>query len=335
MIKPRSRIVGIGHYVPERVVTSHEVEMQFGLCEKLGVPQGFIERMTGVKERRWAKPGTTNSELAAEAAKRAMDMAGVGSREIDCIIFAACGQDVTEPATANIVQERLGARNAQVFDLKNACNSWVNAIDVMDSLVGSGKVRCGLVACGEYASYYIDRELENGRDLTMKLSGLTLGDAGAAAIVQPATDERGILKSVFHSDGRQWPLAVVEKGGTKYGWGRPLFRSDSARLLTVAAKELPPVIWRASRDLGWKPRDVDAIVPHQVSSSFAHKMCALMGVAKDRCIITLDTFGNCAAASVPLALSLGVSDGRIREGNKVALLAAAAGFSAGVVGMIW
>lgn len=334
-LKPRSRILGVGHYVPDRIVTSAEIEHGLALNERFGVPQGFIERMTGVSERRWADKGTTNSGLAARAALAAMDNAGVVARDIDCIIFAACGQDVAEPATANMVQERLGARRAHVFDVKNACNSWVNALDVMDSLVAAGKVKCGLVASGEFASYYIDKDINSADELQSKISGLTLGDAGAAAIVAPATDERGILSSVFHSDGRQWPLAVVKSGGTMYGWDTPKFHSLSARLLAVAAKELPSVIWSASRKLGWNPRDVEVIVPHQVSSGFARKMCGLMGVPVERCIITLDHFGNCGAASVPLALSRGAADGRVKSGDRVALLAAAAGFSAGVLGMIW
>lgn len=334
-LTPRSKILGIGHYVPERIVTSAELEHDLRLHERLGVPSGFLERTTGVSERRWADKGMTNSELAARAARAAMDNAGVGARDIDCIIFAACGQDITEPATANILQERIGARGAQVFDVKNACNSWVNALDIMDSLISSGKVKCGLVASGEYTSYYVDRDIKTAEDLNTKLSGLTLGDAGAAAVIGPATDGRGILSSVFHSDGRQWPLAVVKSGGTMFGWDKPIFHSASARLLAVAAKELPPVIWRASRKLGWNPREVEVIVPHQVSSGFARKMCMLMGVPAERCIITLDHFGNCGAASVPLALSYGVHTGRVKTGDRVALLAAAAGFSAGVVGMVW
>lgn len=331
----RSRILGMGHYVPDEVVTSGDLESELDLVRRLGVPKGFLERTTGVAERRWAAPGTTNSELAANAARVAIENAGVSVRDIDCIIFAACGQDIAEPATANIVQERLGAHNAQVFDVKNACNSWVSALDIMDSLVATGKVKCGLVTSGEYISYFVDKAIETPEDLNTKLSGLTLGDAGAAAVIGPSDGHRGILKTVFQSDGREWPLAVIKTGGSMFGWDKPKFHSTSARLLAVAARELPPVIWRASRELGWKPRDVDVIVPHQVSNSFARKMCMLMGVPIERCILTLEKFGNCGAASVPLALSYGVHEGRVKDGDRVALLAAAAGFSAGVVGMVW
>ena len=332
---PRTRILGMGHYVPDQVVKSSDLESELDLVRRIGVPRGFLERTTGVAERRWAPPGTTNSELAAKAARAAMDNAGVSAKDIDCIIFAACGQDITEPATANIVQERLGIRNAQVFDVKNACNSWVSALDIMDSLIATGKVKCGLVTSGEYISYFVDKTIETPDDLNTKLSGLTLGDAGAAAVVGPSDGHRGILKTVFQSDGREWPLAVIQSGGSMYGWTQPKFHSSSARLLAVAARELPPVIWKASRELGWKPRDVEVIVPHQVSNSFARKMCMLMGVPIERCILTLEQFGNCGAASVPLALSHGVATGRVKDDNRVALLAAAAGFSAGVVGMIW
>ena len=334
-ITPKSRILGIGHYLPERIVTSAELEHELGLCDRLGVPRGFLERTTGVSERRWAEKGMTNSELAARAGRMALEHAGVRVHDVDCIIFAACGQDITEPATANIVQDRFGARNAHVFDVKNACNSWVNALDLMDSLVATGKVKCGLVTCGEYASYFVDKTIVTPNDLATKISGLTLGDAGAAAVVTPSDGHHGILATVFQSDGREWPLAVIKAGGTMYGWDTPKFHSASSRLLAVAAKDLPPVIWKASRKIGWRPRDVDIIVPHQVSSSFARKMCILMGVSVERCIITLDQFGNCGAASVPLALSHGVHAGRVKTGDRVALLAAAAGFSAGVVGMLW
>jgi 3-oxoacyl-[acyl-carrier-protein] synthase III len=136
---PRSRIAGIGHYVPERVVGSAALEKELCLTDRLGVPAGFIERMTGVAERRWAPPGTATSDLAALAAERALAAADLDAGDLDCIVFAAVGQDLAEPATANILQERLGARRAHVFDVKNACNSWLNGIDLADSLIATGR----------------------------------------------------------------------------------------------------------------------------------------------------------------------------------------------------
>jgi 3-oxoacyl-(acyl-carrier-protein) synthase III len=334
-LSPRSRIAGIGHHIPERVVSSQDLEEQLALAKRFEVPAGFVERMTGVAERRWASPGTTNSELAALAAEKALAAAGIDAGAVDCVIFAAVGQDLAEPATANILQDRIGARRAQALDVKNACNSWVNGIDVADSLIASGKAECVLVAAGEIASFFVDLDIPDYRTLLRRLSALTLGDAGAAAIIVPTTEERGILATVFHSAGEEWPLATVNGGGTRFGWGTATFESQSSKLLAVAERQLPPLILAASRKVGWKPAEVDLIVPHQVSTAFSRKMCQAMGVSFERCMVTLDRYGNCGAASVPLALSVAAESGRLSAGDKVALVAAAAGFSAGVVALTW
>lgn len=330
-----SRIVGIGHWLPDNVVTSESLERELGLTDRLGLPLGFIERTTGVRERRWAPPGMSNSEIAALASVEAMRMAGVAAEDIDCVIFAACGQDLAEPATANMVQDRVGAHAAHAFDVKNACNAWMNAVDIADALIAMGKVRCALIASGERISFNVDRDIKNLEDLTTKLAGLTLGDAGAAAIMAPANGQSGVVHSVFQSDGRHWPIATVKGGGTRFGWGNQLFESSSAELLALAEAKLPPVIWHACCATGWTPQEFDVIVPHQVSKGFTRKMCHLMKVPFERCLISLDRYGNCGAASVPLALSLGCAGGRLQPGDRIVLVAAAAGFSVGITCMVW
>lgn len=330
-----SRIAGIGHWLPDAVVTSEDLERELGLTDRLGLPSGFIERTTGVKERRWAPPGMSNSEIAGLASIEAMRNAGVAAGDIDCVIFAACGQDLAEPATANMVQDHVGAHGANAFDVKNACNAWMNALDIVDALIAMGKVRCALIASGERISFNIDRDIESTEELTTKLAGLTLGDAGAAAIVMPSDGRRGVVHSVFQSDGRHWPIATVKGGGTRFGWGTQLFESSSAELLALAEAKLPPTIWKVCAATGWTPQDFDVIVPHQVSKGFTRKMCQMMQVPFERCLISLDRFGNCGAASVPLALSLGQAGGRLKEGDKIVLVAAAAGFSVGISCMVW
>lgn len=332
---PRSRIAGVGHYLPERVVRSEALEKELCLTERFGVTAGFVERMTGVAERRWAPPGSANSDLAALAAERAMAAAGLDAGAIDCVVFAAVGQDLAEPATANILQDRLGARRAHAFDVKNACNSWLNAVDLADSLIASGKAGCVLVATGEVSSFYIDLDIPDYRTLLQRLSALTLGDAGAAAVLVPATGERGIRGTFFQSAGEEWALATVAGGGTRFGWGTSRFESQSSKLLAVTERRLPPLVLKASTAVDWKPSEVDCIVPHQVSTGFVRKMCLAMGVPFERCVVTLDRYGNCAAASIPLALSLAVDTGQLAPGHKVALVAGAAGFSASVIALVW
>jgi 3-oxoacyl-[acyl-carrier-protein] synthase III len=151
----------------------------------------------------------------------------------------------------------------------------------------------------------------------------------------PAKGERGIRGSFFESAGEEWALATISGGGTRFGWGTSRFESQSSKLLAVTERRLPPLVLKASAAVGWKPSEVDLIVPHQVSTGFVRKMCQAMGVPFERCMVTLDRYGNCGAASVPLALSLAAESGRLSAGDKVALVAAAAGFSAGVVALTW
>jgi 3-oxoacyl-[acyl-carrier-protein] synthase III len=151
----------------------------------------------------------------------------------------------------------------------------------------------------------------------------------------PAKGERGIRGSFFESAGEEWALATISGGGTRFGWGTSRFESQSSKLLAVTERRLPPLVLKASAAVGWKPSEVDLIVPHQVSTGFVRKMCQAMGVPFERCMVTLDRYGNCAAASVPLALSLAAESGQLAPGHKVALVAGAAGFSAGVVALVW
>jgi 3-oxoacyl-[acyl-carrier-protein] synthase-3 len=316
-------------------MTSERLERELGLTARLGLPPGFIERTTGVRERRWAPPGMSNSEIAGLASIEAMHMAGVAPEDIDCVIFAACGQDLAEPATANMVQDYVGAHVAHAFDVKNACNAWMNGLDIVDALIATGKIRCALIASGEHISFKVDRDIKSVDHLATKLAGLTLGDAGAAAVVAPSDGRGGIVHSVFRSDGGHWPIATVKGGGTRFGWGNQLFESASAELLALAEGKLPPVIWQACRATGWTPQDFDVIVPHQVSKGFTRKMCQMMNVPFERCLISLDRYGNCGAASVPLALSLGCEGGRLQPGDRIVLVGAAAGFSVGITCMVW
>lgn len=330
-----SRIAGLAHWVPDRVVTSAWLEDELKRKDRLRLPQGFLSFSTGVRERRWSEPGTANSDLASRAALAAIERAGVEPEDIDCLIFAACGQDITEPATANIVQHQLGAVNAHVMDVKNACNSWLNALDIMHAYICLGRVRCGLVVTGELGSFVNGSEYTEGDDPLHSLAELTLGDGGAAAVMVRSDNGRGIQGSYFRSDGSKWELATISGGGTRFGWGTQKFQSRSAELVATAAEQLSASIKAAADEVGWTFDEVDLIVPHQVSMPFAKQLCQSLDYPFERCAMTVDRFGNCAAASVPISLSVAAEQGRLQPGHKVALIGAAAGISSAVIAMIW
>jgi 3-oxoacyl-[acyl-carrier-protein] synthase-3 len=210
----RTAILGIGTYLPERVLTSSEIEA--GIADVgIAMSPGFIERATGVGARRIAAERENASDLAVAAALEALESAGLGPLDVDLLIFAAASHDVTEPATANIVQAKLAAHRAQVFDLKNACNSLVTALDVADSYVQSGRARVVLVATGEMPSRATDLRFRSRDDVLARFAHLTFGDAGGAVVLgRSPTPHRGIVATAGVTRGEAWNLATVLSFGT-------------------------------------------------------------------------------------------------------------------------
>ena len=301
------------------------------------IPKGLIQMAAGVVERRYAPDGTSSSDLAVEAGRKALAAAGLQPGAVDHVIFASASHDVAEPATANLVQAGLGCEHAAVMDVKNACNSFLNGLDVAQAFIETGRAERVLVAAGERLSPTIKWAIEDNADLAVRLAALTLGDAGAACVVEATPDaEQGLLPGVFESDGRHWELSTVLGGGSMYGADpeRMFFECRSTELQRIAVERVPAVINRVLLKLDWDIDDVALVVPHQVSRAVIQRIASLLGFPVERCMVTLDRFGNTAAASIPLALDVAVEEGRARPGDKVLLVGGAAGFSAGVIPLV-
>lgn len=338
MAKYGSKIISVGYYVPEKIVKIKDIEKNLKFKEKLGVPYGILERLTGCREHREAHPETNASDLAVKASEQAIKQAGISVKDIDLIIFGACCQDITEPATANIIQEKLGALGAQVFDVKNACNAFLNGMDIADSLISTDKVKTVLIAAGEVASIYVDLDIKKKEDLDLKASGLTLGDGGGAAIMTKSnTSESGLKASRFTSDGTQWRLAVIYGGGTMYPRdpSQCYFLSDSVKIIGLAFEKIPAIMIKVMKDAGWKPEDVDLVVPHQVTLKIITDIMNSVKIPFDRAIVTVDRYGNTAATTIPIALGTALESGRMKPGSKILLVGGAAGFSVGVLALVW
>ncbi len=333
-----SRILAVSYYVPDKVVKTIDIEKTLKFKEKIGIPYGILERLTGCHEHREASPETDASDLAVAASQQALKKAKLPIDSIDLIIFAACCQDISEPATANIIAEKLGAKRTQLFDLKNACNAFINSIDIADSLISTGKAKYVLIASGEIASKYIDYNIQDKTDLVLKSSGLTLGDAGAAVIMSPKEQgDRGLCATHFLSDGSQWRLATILGGGTMYPRDpdKCYFLSDGEKIIDLAFKNIPPEVNKTLVDTGWTANDVDLVVAHQVTIKIIYDIMNAVGIPLDRAIITVNRFGNTAATTLPIALATALEEGRLNPGTKVLIVGGAAGFSVGVITMIW
>ncbi len=330
---------GVGHHLPDEVVTSSDVERRVFETSSFQIPRGLIEKVSGIECRHFRADEEQASDLALRASENALGSAQMDAKDIDVLIFASCTQDITEPATANILQEKLGATGSAVFDIKNACNSFLSGLDVAESLIRAGKARTALVAVGETLSLSIDWRITSLRQLKRGMSALTLGDAGAAAIVraEPNGNGRGILPSAFQSHGDKWRLATVLGGGSMHRFSEEhsYFSGESRALRDQAIKHIPMMVDKVLNNVGWKADEIDVACCHQVTLDLVNEIAEQSGVPIDRCIVSIRDCGNTAAASIPLGLSRAAAENRLKPGAKVLLVGAAAGFSVGVVPLIW
>ncbi len=330
-------VAGIGKYVPERVVTSEYIEKTLEFEDRFGMPPGTIESITGIRERRYVTGDQISSDMAFEASKVALERAGVEPEELDVVIFASASHDIAEPATANILQAKLGAVNAHCMDTKNACNSFLNGMDIMDAFMKTGRSKVGLVASGEVLSKFVNWDIETLEELEVKFSALTLGDGGGAIVFKAEADEgRGIHMTRFKSDGRAWELATIMGGGTlcPFDTSQNYFVSHSAEINRLAIRHIPPAVKSIVAENGWKMEDVELFVPHQVTRSITERLMKIVGLPLEKAMITVDKYGNTAAASMPMALADAVEEGRVSEGSKVMLVGGASGFSVGIVMLV-
>jgi 3-oxoacyl-(acyl-carrier-protein) synthase III len=336
---PAVGIAGLAHELPTRVVTSEEVSERF--VDENGrrlLRPGLLELLTGVTERRWAAEGQYSSDLAAAAATSALLRSAIAPEAVDLLIFASASHDVAEPATANRVQALTGCVNARVFDVKNACNSFVDGLDLAATMVRAGRVRVVVVATGEVLSPFIQLTVPTGERVTSLLGGLTLGDAGAAAVVVPHT--AGCIAAVgegtFLSDGSHWESAIIRSGGSMMGrdMSAAHFVSDSSTIMRLAGEMIPRVAVEARAAVGWEADAVNLVIPHQASIAKMEEIAERAAVPFERFMIIIGQYGNAAAASVPLALSLAFESGRVTGGDRILVLGGAAGFTASAMPLV-
>ncbi|WP_199555575.1 beta-ketoacyl-ACP synthase III [Sandaracinobacteroides hominis] len=313
----RSVITGTGSALPPGVVTNQD------LAGRLDTSDEWIVERTGIHQRRIAAPEVKTSDLAVEAAEKAMAAAGVTAADIDLIVVATATPDDTFPATATRVQAKLGVRRGAAFDIAAVCSGFVYALTVADALLKSGGHSRALVIGAELFSRILDWE-----DRT---TAVLFGD-GAGAVVLEARDagDRGILAARLHADGRHADLLYVDGGPGSTGTvgklrmkGREVFRHAVANLSSVVGEVL--------EDAGLAPADVDWLVPHQANARILEATARKLNLPIERVVMTVGSHANTSAASVPLALDAAVTDGRIQVGDICLLEAMGGGFTWGAV----
>ena len=320
----RSQVAGCGAYLPERVVTNHEI------ASRLDTSDEWIRQRTGIGERRVAAPGELTSDLAVRAADRALSSAGMSGSDLDLLVLATATPDHTFPATAAKVQARLGMRRGAAFDVQAVCAGFIFALSVADNAVRLGQARTALVVGAETFSRILDWEDRS----TCVLFGDGAGAVVLRAISAAESDGRFILSNHLHSDGRQYDILYVD-GGPSSTRGTGFLRMEGREVFRQAVHRLSEVVDEALAANGLSAADVDWLVPHQANSRIIDGMGRKLGLPEDKIVVTIEHHANTSAASIPLALDTAVADGRIKTGHLVLMGALGGGLSWGASLVRW
>ena len=313
----RSILLGTGSALPVRAVSNAE------LARTVDTSDEWIVERTGIRNRHIAGEGETTSTLATDAARAALDAAGVAPQDIDLIILATATPDQTFPATATTVQATLGIDDCVAFDVAAVCSGFLYAMTVADSMIRSGVATRALVIGAETFSRILDWE--------DRATCVLFGDGAGAVVLgaeESADGARGILASKLHADGRHNQLLYVDGGpSTTQTVGK--LRMRGQEVFRHAVVNLASVLNEVMAMAGLTNADIDWLVPHQANARILDATARKLKLSPDRVVVTVDRHANTSAASVPLALDLAVRDGRIKPGELIVLEAMGGGFTWG------
>jgi 3-oxoacyl-[acyl-carrier-protein] synthase-3 len=319
---PYSRITGTGSFLPPKRLTNDALAAQLALDGIQTSDQWIVER-TGIRARHFAEPDVGASDLALQAARRALEAADVDAQGIDLIIVATSTPDMVFPSTACLVQQKLGVHGCAAFDVQAVCSGFVYALTVADSMIRTGAATKALVIGAEVFSRILDFK-DRG-------TCVLFGD-GAGAVVLEASDKPGILATELHADGRYVDILCVPgnvSGGSVLG--DPLLKMDGPAVFKVAVNVLFDVARSVLDKAGRRDADLDWLIPHQANIRILQSTAKRLKLPMDKLIVTVDQHGNTSAASIPLALDESVRSSKIARGDTVLLEGVGGGFTWGAV----
>ncbi len=311
-----ARITGTGSYLPGEAVSNDALA-----ARGIDTSDEWIASRTGIRSRHLAPAGATSSQLGLEAARRALDMAGIDAQALDLIIVATSTPDFIFPSTACLIQAQLGNKGATAFDVQAVCAGFAYALGIAEKFIRSGSHQKALVIGAEVFSRILDWQ-DRG-------TCVLFGD-GAGAVVLEAAERPGILATAMHADGSYAGILNVP-GQISSGQvtGDPFLRMDGQAVFKFAVRVLAEIAQEVCAAADIATTDVDWLIPHQANLRIIDATGRKLGIAPEKVVVTVDRHGNTSAASVPLALDEAVRDGRIRRGQKVLLEGIGGGFAWG------
>ena len=327
-----SRISGMGHYVPERVVTNHD------LAKFIDTSDEWIIKRTGIEERRWVEGDVGASDLAFEATKNALEDAGISAGDLDMIIFATLSPDVNFPGSSCILQKMLNVPGIATLDIRNQCTGFVYGLSIADQFIKTGMMDNILVVGAEVHSSGLDMT-SRGRDITV-----LFGDGAGVAVVSATDGDNRILDSKLHADGTQYDILMAEAPASRLNprithemmeEGRHYPKMDGKKVFKNAVTAMPAVAHEVLTPHGYTPADIDLMVPHQANLRINQMVARSLKLRDDQVFNNIQKYGNTTAGSIPIALNEARQAGRVNEGDLVLLTAFGAGLTWGANLIRW
>ncbi|NOU26144.1 MAG: ketoacyl-ACP synthase III [Methylotenera sp.] len=304
-----SRIAGTGSYLPKKILSNADLESMVDTTDE------WIFTRTGIRERHIVADDETTSDLALQAARKAIEAAGIAATDIDLIIVATTTPDKIFPSTAVILQNKLGIAGCPAFDIQAVCSGFVYALATADNFIKSGATKCALVIGAETFSRIVD--------WTNRGNCILWGD-GAGAVILQASAEQGVISTHLHADGSYEKMLHVPRTN-----GCDTVEMEGNGVFKVAVNTLDAIVDETLTANGLQKSDVDWLVPHQANIRILQATAKKLDMSMDRVVVTVDKHGNTSAASIPLALDVAVRDGRIKRGEIILMEAFGGGFTWG------
>jgi 3-oxoacyl-[acyl-carrier-protein] synthase III len=317
-----SRILGTGSYLPEKRLTNADLAAELAQ-QGVETSDDWIVARTGIRARHFAASTQGSSDLATEAARKALSAAGISADDLDLIIVATSTPDMVFPSVATMVQHKLGTAGCPAFDVQAVCSGFIYALTIADSMIQSGSAKRALVIGSEVFSRILDFQ-----DRT---TCVLFGD-GAGAVVLEASEQPGILATDLHADGKHKDILCVPGHVNKGGiLGDPVLKMDGQAVFKLAVGVLEETARASLAKANLTDADIDWLIPHQANIRIMQSTAKKLKMGVDKVVVTVDQHGNTSAASIPLALDTAVRDGRIQRGQTLMLEGVGGGFTWGSV----
>ncbi len=324
-----SHILGTGSYAPSRILTNHDLE------KIIDTSDTWIRERTGIKERRVAADHEATSDMAVEAARRALTAAKTDAAALDMIIVGTISPDMQMPSCAVIVQAKLGATRAFAFDVSAACAGSLYGISIADQFIRSGQAKRVLVVGAELLSRLVD--------WSDRSTCVLFGDGAGALVLGPTPDPaRGLLSTHLHSDGTAAGMLSIPGGGSRIPPSKEVLAKNMHKIAMngrevykFALRVLPDAILEALLANGLKPGAIDHLISHQANVRIVESVVDRLGIPRDRCWLNIDRYGNTSSASLPISLDEANRAGRLKQGDLIAMMAIGAGMAWGSALLRW